>query len=125
MNTAWQKITAFIKARMSIWIIVSFALLVALALTAPHLPPVSLYKLSLITTAAWVAYWIDRSLFPYARPDGYLNTDDWRRSQAANGKSICSADFTVADGYQIVFALAMLRRALIIAAAMIGVALGA
>jgi hypothetical protein len=55
----------FIRSRMSPWLFVSLVLLVAIAVTAPRLLPVSLYKLSLITTAAWVAYWIDRGLFPY------------------------------------------------------------
>ena len=99
---------SFIRARMSGWLLVSLLLTAAIAVTAPQQLPVSLYKLSLITSAAWVGYWIDRSLFPYARPDSFL-TDA--------GSPI--------DDFKHIFATAQIRRAIIIAAAMIGVALGA
>lgn len=103
--------------RMASWLIVSVMLLVLVALFAPHQLPLSLYKLSLITTAAWVAYWIDRGLFPYARPDRFIA---WCASPGAPG---CGLSITLEQA--VAFAAAQLRRALIIAAAMIGVALGA
>ena len=105
----------FIRSRMVGWLVVSLVLTLAIGLTAPHLLPVSLYKLSLITSAAWLAYWIDRSLFPYARPDAFLD------------RPLFSPDRLklVAPEYQLAFCLTQLRRAIIIAAAMIGVALGA
>ncbi|MBS1186711.1 MAG: hypothetical protein H6R04_729 [Burkholderiaceae bacterium] len=102
LKSLFTNLVGAARARMSLWLIVSVLLLASIAVTAPRLLPVSLYKLSLITTAAWVAYWIDRGLFPYARPDG----------------------FTM-DTQQLLYASAMIRRALIISAAMIGVALGA
>lgn len=88
------------KLRMGEWLLISILLLVAIYFTAPQQLGVSLYKLSLITTAAWVGYWIDRSLFPYARPDA----------------------LTLAD---IERAASMLRRALIVSAAMLAASLGA
>lgn len=106
------------RARMAGWLLVSLILTVAIAVTAPQQLPVSLYKLSLITSAAWVAYWLDRSFFPYARPDAFLT-----KPLSIGGFSHPGGD--VDPKLQIVFGLAMLRRALIIAAAMIGVALGA
>jgi hypothetical protein len=99
----------FIRARMAGWLLVSLALTVAVAATAPTQLPVSLYKLSLITSAAWVAYWIDRSLFPYARPDAFL----------------IQPEKPATPEMQLAFGLAQLRRAIIIGAAMVGVALGA
>lgn len=110
-----------VRARMAGWLLISLALTIAIWFLAPQQLPVSLYKLSLIACAAWAAYWIDRSLFPYARPDGYLR-HNWRNVM---GRTDLEADYQVAEGYHRVFAAAMLRRALIIAAAMISVALGA
>lgn len=109
----------FIRSRMVGWLVVSLVLTLAIGLTAPHLLPVSLYKLSLITSAAWLAYWIDRSLFPYARPDAFLD-----RPLFTPGRPMVEFK-VVAPEFQLAFCLTQLRRAIIIAAAMIGVALGA
>lgn len=87
--------------RMYDWIIVTVLLTVLIYVLAPQQLLVSAYKLSLITTAAVIGYWIDRSLFPYARPD--------------NPKL---------DPYDRLIAAAMLRRAIIVGAAMLGVSLG-
>jgi multisubunit Na+/H+ antiporter MnhC subunit len=94
---------AIINTRMLSWLAISLALTAAIYLVAPHQLQVTLYKLSLITTAAWLGYWIDRSLFPYARPDKIY--DDTFNANEMN--------------------LASLRRAIIIAACVIGAALGA
>jgi hypothetical protein len=86
------------KIRMLDWLLVSLLLAGAIWLLAPHQLGVTLYKLSLVSLAAVAGYWIDRSLFPYARPDqvgcNHLNA-------------------------------AMLRRAVVIAACVVGVSLGA
>lgn len=89
------------RIRMLDWIIVAVLLAIAIAIVAPHQLPVTLYKLSLISAAAVAGYWLDRSLFPYARPD----------------------DLSLSPGIET--AAAMLRRAIVIAACIIGVALGA
>ena len=86
----------------------------------PQQLPVALYKLSLISLAAVVAYWLDRSLFPYARPDSYLERD-WRHG---TDEPEGDADFRVVPGYVLPFCTAMLRRAIIVGAVVIGVALG-
>lgn len=83
------------------WIAIALLLAGVIAWLAPHQLPVTLYKLSLISAGGAVGYWIDRSLFPYARPD----------------------DYWVAPGIET--AAAMLRRAIIVAACIVGVALGA
>ncbi len=63
--------------RMVGWLAAAVLLAVAIAVISPQQLPVALYKLSLISLAAVVAYWLDRCLFPYARPDAYLRRD-WR-----------------------------------------------
>lgn len=112
----------FFRHRMALWLFVSLALALLIGSFAPQQLPVSLYKLSLITSAAWLGYWIDRDLFPYARPDVYLQ-HPWSLTAPYVAPTPESA--TLRDGYATAFVAAMLRRAMIIAAAMIGVALGA
>lgn len=87
--------------RMTDWLLITLILIGLIAWLAPQQLPVSLYKLSLITMAAVVGYWIDRSLFPYARPDD---------------RSLATSD--------VLQACAMLRRAIIVGAAMLAVSLG-
>jgi len=106
--------------RMVGWLLTALLLILAIALISPQQLPVALYKLSLISLAGVVAYWLDRSLFPYARPDSYLERD-WRHGTE---EPEYDADFRVVDGYIAPFCAAMLRRAIIVAAVMVGVALG-
>lgn len=106
--------------RMAGWLLAALLLVVAIALISPQQLPVALYKLSLISLAAFVAYWLDRSLFPYARPDSYLERD-WRHG---TDEPENDADFRVVPGYVRPFCTAMLRRAVIVGAVVIGVALG-
>lgn len=93
--------------RLSGWLLITIALLVAVWLLAPQQLPVSLYKLSLVTLAAVVGYWLDRSLYPYARPDDILV---W-----------CGTT----PEMNMVFAATMLRRAVIVSACMLAMGLGA
>ncbi|KWZ43760.1 hypothetical protein WS72_13440 [Burkholderia savannae] len=112
----------FIKRfpRLTSWLVAAFILITAIALVSPQQLPVALYKLSLVSLAAVVAYWLDRGLFPYARPDSYLERD-WRYGSAG---PMLDADYRVVAGYEMVFAAAMMRRALIVLGVVIGVALG-
>jgi hypothetical protein len=112
------------RIRMLLWLLISLALMAIIAFIAPQQIPVSLYKLSLITSAAWVAYWIDVGLFPYARPDSYLSLDKSCRYDGRRG-CIKQADFPIVKGYSTIFAAAMLRRAIIVGGAMLAVGLGA
>ena len=107
MNTPAPTLhTSFVpRPRLWGWFLITLALLAAVWCIAPQQLPVSLYKLSLVTLAAVVGYWLDRSLFPYARPDAI-------RIQP------------VPDQHCIMGA-AMLRRAIIVGCAMLAMGLGA
>lgn len=89
------------------WLLITVLLTLAVGAMAPQQLPVTLYKLNLIALAGVAGYWLDRSLFPYARPDDWL------------------ADGLPREGCVTAFAASLLRRALIVAAAMIAVGLGA
>jgi hypothetical protein len=84
--------------RLTDWTVIAVSLTLVIALVAPHQLGVTAYKLSLVSLAAVFGYWIDRSLFPSVRPD------------------TCSHDDRPA---------AMIRRAIVVAACIIGVSLGA
>ena len=55
--------------RMTFWALITLALLFSLAIVAPTKLPVVLYKWGLVTLGCVRGYWLDRALFPYARPD--------------------------------------------------------
>lgn len=88
------------KIRMLDWLAITLLLTLAIGLLAPHQLGVTLYKLSLVSLAAVAGYWIDRGLFPYARPD----------------------ELTLSELETVA---AYIRRALIVGACIIGVSLGA
>lgn len=60
------------KLRMWQWFLSSNLLLLVLWLSAPQQLPVVTYKLALIALFAYDGYWIDRTLFPYARPHDFM-----------------------------------------------------
>ena len=119
------------------WLLISLALLVAVWALAPQQLPVSLYKLSLVTLAAVVGYWLDRSLFPYARPDAFLDSsllpdeDAWQEprypgDELSGDMALGEPVWDLDDGSQgLVFAACMLRRAVIVGCAMLAMGLGA
>lgn len=106
--------------RSSLFVLLSVALLAALAVVSPVQLPVALYKLTLIALAAVVGYWLDRALFPYARPDGYL-VFDWRQG---TDEPVGDVDYPVVMAYVRVFTAAMIRRAIVVGAVVLGVAQG-
>lgn len=65
---------------------------------APAQFPVVLHKFSLVTLAAVLGFWLDRHLFPHGRPDQLLGRIDWYNA-------------------------ACLRRAVVVSACILGVAL--
>lgn len=69
--------------------------------------------------AGHAGYFLDCRIFPYARPDGYLQ-GPWRGN---DGQEIGQADHPVVVGYEWVFAAAMLRRALVVGATIVAWAL--
>jgi hypothetical protein len=103
--------------------VLAIVLTLLVYLVAPQQLPVTLYKISLIVAAAVIGYWLDRALFPYARPDRYVAKPG---RHPHTGRPIISfADYDVNEGYERVFAFAMLRRAIIVGCAMLAVGLGA
>ncbi|HCA23619.1 MAG TPA: hypothetical protein DEP32_05565 [Pseudomonas sp.] len=102
--------------RLTLWILVSVFLLVALALAAPEQMPVIAYKVALVTLGVVLAYWLDRALFPYARPHSCLQN----RNAPGGGWT----DDAEAYRYTAAFAAACLRRALIVLACVLGLTLG-
>lgn len=104
--------------RLTGWLIVTIVLLVIIALMHPQQLPVSLYKLSLVSMAGVAGYWLDRGVFPYARPDAFM-------SQPVSVGAPFVPSRAVPPSQQIVFAAAMLRRAIIVGSAMLAIGLGA
>ncbi len=110
---------SFPRLRLAEWVLVNIALTLLIGVIKPALLPVSLYKLSMVFLAGLGAYWFDRRVFPYARPDAFM--DQHFLGEGRPELKFAPADLAVA----LCFCAAMIRRALIIGAAMIGVALGA
>lgn len=101
-------------------LVITFGLLLLLGALAPAKLLLVLYKLVLVAVAAVIGYWLDRLFFPYARPDGYL-VRDWRLGTL---EPHGSADYPVVCDHVQTFNFAMLRRAIIVAAAILGITLG-
>lgn len=123
------------RLRMADWVVVALLLWGAVALLAPQQLPVSLYKMSLVALAAVAGFWIDRSLFPYARPDRFLDPAPLAPGAApqrpetaftdlASAVSFAEADLAQAERLALARS-AMLRRAIIVGATMLAVCLGA
>lgn len=94
-------------------LLVTCFLLGFIAALSPQQIPVSLYKLSLVTTAGLVGYWLDRELFPYARPDVFM-------------QEYLDEDGAVkVSAYPILFSAAMIRRAIVVGCAMLAMGMGA
>lgn len=107
--------------RMLICLLFVVGLAAALAVISPQQLPVALYKLSLVTLAGYLGYWLDRWVFPYARPDSFLVAVDWRAdAKPAQDR----ANHAVVPGCEQVYAAAQIRRALIILGAMLAMGLG-
>lgn len=121
MPTPYVRIPVFRRLpRLTTWLLLAVLLTVLLAILSPVQLPVALYKLCLVALASVVGYWIDRALFPYARPDAFLNRD-WRLGTV---EPVGEADYPVVTGYEAIFAACLIRRALVVGAVVIAVALG-
>ena len=90
-------------------------------LVSPAQGVVVLYKLGLPVLAAIVGLFFDFAVFPYARPDSYLD-DYWKKDPDADRPG--DADYPIATGYETAFIGACVRRAMIIAAFVLAVAMG-
>lgn len=111
----------FFNMRMMGWLQIALALTIITFLFNPGQVIVSLYKLSLVATAGCGGYWLDRSIFPYARPDRFYPADD---DPDIEGDALnFSIDTHIHN--DLLFAVAQMRRAVIVAGSMVAVAIGA
>lgn len=96
--------------RLGGWALIALALMLLLSYEHPQQMGVVLYKCSLVTLAAVLGYWVDRSMFPYARP----------HKQIRDGERECVGTNRI----QLVPTLLMMRRAVIVLACILGLTLG-
>lgn len=107
--------------RSSLFLLLAALLLAVIAAVSPVQLPVVLYKAALIALAAVIGYWLDRSLFPYARPDSYL----WRDWRKGTDEPEGDVDFPIANTeYMAAFCAAQIRRAIIVGSVVFGTAAG-
>lgn len=132
-------LTRLARVRMADWVIAAALLTMVVWLIAPHQVPVTVYKLSLVALAAVSGYWIDRSLFPYARPDLFFELrhgvedapPDTTFTSLAGVVSFAEQETAInlenarPDELMRLAGVAMLRRAAIVVGAMLAVGLGA
>ena len=102
-------------------LVLAAALAVVLLAVAPVQIPVAIYKVVLALTAGLAGYWLDRAIWPYAHPAGYL-ADDWRKEPDADNEG--NADYPIVTEYRWPFIAAMLRQAVIVGGCMLAVCLG-
>lgn len=95
------------RPRLLGWMIATLVLFVLIAFLAPHQLPVVAYKCAMVMLGSVLGYWIDRALFPYARPHLFAHTDPTADRQAHWARS-----------------MAMMRRAVIVLACVLGLTLG-
>ncbi len=118
--------------RMIAWLLLSILVMVA-TLVLQHAAPasllaVTLYKIHLLLLAGWGGYWLDRGLFPYARPHELLAKlleIEKPEPEPHDGPidGFASAYLQVSPGTW--YETSMLRRAIIVAGCLVCVALGA
>lgn len=116
----------FLK-RFPLALLILLALAVAAVLVVAALKPTaaltSLYKLHVLAAAGLLGWWLDHVLlFPYARPAGYLAVVDWRLGRVDAEQPGLPA-FPVLTSYHTLFAVACIRRALVVVGAMIAASL--
>lgn len=97
-------------------------LMLVLFLLAPVQFPVVLHKIALTVLGATLGLFFDYFGNPYARPTSYLKIV-WYKKQNKQ-KEEDEADYQIADGYFGVFCAVTIRRALIMLAFILAVALG-
>ncbi len=107
--------------RNSLFVLLAIALLAVIAVASPAQLPVVLYKAALVALAGVMGYWLDRVLFPYARPDSFL----WRDWRKGTDEPEGDVDFPIAStDYMAAYCTAQVRRAVVVGAVVLGVAAG-
>ncbi|GAB6127324.1 putative holin [Humidesulfovibrio idahonensis] len=105
--------------RMTLPSILATVLILAVVAIAPHQAPVLIYKLGDVAGGGVLGYLLDVAAFPYAKPSGYLRVD-WRDVDNFEDDRV---DFGFALGGELPFLIACARRAAIMCACMLAVAL--
>lgn len=113
------------QPRMFAWLVATVLLAIAAHNAQANYPgllvAVSLYKAHLMSLGGWGGYWLDRALFPYARPHSYLeDEDDLPPELQADDGHIVGILQSASD-----YPTSMLRRAIIVGACLVCVGLGA
>lgn len=111
--------------RMWLWLVATVLLAIAAHNAQARYPglliAVSLYKAHLMSLGGWGGYWLDRALYPYARPHSYLEDEEVVPPDLQPGEDFVLGQLLNTHDYP----LAMLRRAVIVAACLVCVGLGA
>jgi hypothetical protein len=100
--------------------LIALILFLLLAFIAPQQVPVMLYKVGLVLAAGYCGFLLDRWVFPYAQPGGYLATPWAEGIGFKEGK----ADHAIAPYCTRQFLAACYRRTAIICGCMLAVGLG-
>lgn len=83
-----------------LWWFVSAAGVAALYLIAPHQPPVLLWVITQMATGGVAGYWLDRSMFPHARPGDLLGDPvEARHARYRRAALIAAGVLAAAIGY--------------------------
>tara|TARA_R110001606_G_scaffold212691_1_gene360466 strand:- start:22002 stop:22406 length:405 start_codon:yes stop_codon:yes gene_type:complete len=111
------------KLRIGPWLILALITTVGVGFLYPHQLGVLLWSLTKLCWGAYLGYWIDRTIFPYARPHAFAPSND---DPVAADTSYETDDAQIITGCSRLpfWELLMLRRALIIAAAILALGLG-
>jgi len=121
LTTLKAPLLSRLTPRMLACLVLTGILVAGVALLSPAQLPVAAYKLSLLSIAGYLGYWLDRWTFPYARPDSFLTAANWRAEKQPAAEK---ANHPVVPGCEQVYAASMLRRALIMLGAMLAMGLG-
>jgi len=102
--------------RLALCAAIAIGLLAAIWFVSPAQLPVVLYKIDLVTIGVVLGYWLDRTLFPYARP--HVMYGHAYAEEVQSGHCPESRDKRFSGD------LAAIRRALIVIACVLGLTLG-
>jgi hypothetical protein len=115
--------------RMTLLAVVSIILFIACQVLQEHAPgsllAVTIYKAHMAGIAGWLGYWIDRGLFPYSRPHQHLQDYQDARDHGSPAQAQEAEAYLVTDNLLTDYTQSTLRRAIIVAACIIGICLGA
>ncbi|MBU9260533.1 putative holin [Burkholderia multivorans] len=124
-----MKVSRLKAPRLTVWLVASIVLAILAYVTRQSDPllSVTFYKAHLMSLGGWGGYWLDRLIFPYARPHEFVPTTDPVEVDMA-GAELTEWECEIALDPRVhaeLFKAASLRRAIIVAASLICVGLAA